>query len=94
MVSPGHGSPVSDLGSLGLVNLLRLVLVWAAASVPVSVVTGAILAAGGADGARRPAAVPTTRWPAHDTSLAQNASAGSWRPDRLAERDRPGAGRV
>lgn len=52
---------MSDVGTLWLVNLIRLALVWAAASVPVSIVTGALLAAGGADGARRPATVPTSR---------------------------------
>jgi hypothetical protein len=61
MVISGHGSPMSDVGTLCLVNLLRLVLVWTAASVPVSVVAGAFLAAGDAEAARRPATVPTSR---------------------------------
>jgi len=61
MVSSGHGCGVSDVGTLSPMNLLRLALVWTAASVPVSVIAGAFLAAGGADAPRRTATVPASR---------------------------------
>jgi|GEM_PF-4885776 len=61
MVTSGHGSEVSDLGSLWPMNLLRVLAVWTAVSVPVSVAAGSFLAAGNRCSARRPLPVRTSR---------------------------------
>jgi hypothetical protein len=61
MVTSGHGSSLSDLGSVGPMNLLRLLAVWTAISVPVSVAAGSFLAAGNRCAARRPVPVRTSR---------------------------------
>lgn len=60
MVTSGDGSAVSDVRRVRGVNLLRLLLVWTAVSVPVSLAAGSFLAAGGA-GDPRPLPVRTPR---------------------------------
>lgn len=52
---------MSDLGTLWPMNLLRLLALWTAVSVPVSVAAGSFLAAGNRCCSRRPLPIRASR---------------------------------